>query len=542
MKKKLFLVALFLLLVGCSKSGPTNSNSPFDHSSDTNISSESESDTPSSSSESEDSSSENPDDPPDDPPVTPDSLVAKWEFDGLSPEGKLVDYGKNGGHDASPSGNPVFTNENDITYVTFNAQNQHFIVPNTNDLNFSQTQSFSAVARFKWSGTMYNNWPCIFNKGLMIETNQYYYYGLWIEPGSNKLEYGSTNPSGGCYNTPTASALDTQWHTAKIIQDVVKGQTSYYLDDYFQGYVNPFNAVSTAGLFIGYNGSDAYGSQFMGSIDYIEIYNEAIEIDETTRPKGIQDMETGSYSYFNEYLNTNLTYPYKIYYPTGFKDAENINKYPFLLFLHGHGECGTDNLQQLKVLGGPNELLNKVIKNDNCVVLAPQVPHAQQYVTSLNDYYSQEWVSVNERWNTGSRASLPSFMSGGMIAANNLLDQFLANPKIDTNRIYVSGISMGGYGTWEILARRPEVFAAAIPLCGAGFPSLAESIKNINIWAFHGLSDTTVPPSGTSDMETALNAVNGKITATYYAGVGHDVWIRAYATEGLVDWLMNQHK
>ena len=265
-------------------------------------------------------------------------------------------------------------------------------------------------------------------------------------------------------------------------------------------------------------------------------------MNEKPRPKGIDDMEAGSYSYYNEYLQTTLTYPYKVYYPTGYKEASGTTKYPFLLFLHGHGECGTDNAQQLKVLGGPNKLLNDVIANDNCVVLAPQVPHEQQYIAALSDYYSKEWVSVNEQWNKGSRQTLPSFMSGGMIAACDLLDQFLANPKIDTNRIYVSGISMGGYGTWELITRRPEVFAAAIPLCGAGFPSYAETIKNINIWAFHGSADTTVPSSGTKDMETALQAVGGKMQATYFQGVGHDVWTYAYATDGLVDWLMSQHK
>ena len=530
MKKRLILLSLFFLVAGCSKEGQNNKDTNPDDGGSSEV------DPPDLPPGGDDDSGE------DEKPVMPDSLIAKWDFDGLSPEGKLVDSSKNGGHEAYPTGNPSFVNENDVSYVTFNAQNQHFSVPNADDLNFSNTQSFSAVARFKWSGTMYNNWPCIFNKGLMVETNQFFYYGLWIEPGSNKLEYGSTNPSGGCYNSPTANTLDTQWHTAKIVQDVEKGQTCYYLDDVFQGYVNPFNAVSTAGLFIGFNGSDAYGSQFVGSIDYIEIYNDAIEVDEADRPKGIQDMEAGSYSYFNEYLNANLTYPYKIYYPSGFKDVGNNDKYPFLLFLHGHGECGTDNLQQLKVLGGPNELLNKVIKNDNCVVLAPQVPHAQQYVAALSDYYSNEWVSLNERWNTGSRQALPSFMSGGMIAVSQLIDQFLANPKIDTTKMYVSGISMGGYGTWELITRRPDVFATAIPLCGAGFPSYAESLKSVAIWAFHGLSDTTVPSSGTSDMEAALKAVNGNIKATYYQGVGHDVWIKAYATDGLVEWLMSQHK
>lgn len=550
---KFIFVLLCSLMIGCANAGDKSSSVSIDSestsqssttssdsasesttSSESSSSSESES-SESESSESESSSSEEPID------ELPDSLIAKWEFSGLE-SGVLKDISKEGGHNATASGNPTFVTDGDLDYVNFTTGGQHFDLYYCDDLNFSHTQAFSAVARFKWSGSVYNNWPCIFNKGLMIETNQYRYYGLWIEPSSHYLEYGSTNPSGGCYNSQSLKVLDTEWHVAKIVQDPVIGKTSYYLDDVYQGFVAPFNAVSSAGLYIGYNGSDAYGSQFLGAIDYIEIYNEAIEVNEKPRPKGIDDMEAGSYTYYNEYLKTNLTYPYKVYYPTGYKEGDGSTKYPFLLFLHGHGECGADNAQQLKVLGGPNQLLNDVIANDNCVVLAPQVPHAQQYVTELNDYYSKEWVSINEQWNKGSRSELPSFMSGGMIAACNLLDQFLANPKIDTNRIYVSGISMGGYGTWELITRRPEIFAAAIPLCGAGFPSYAESLKNINIWAFHGSADTTVPSSGTKDMETALKAVGGKIQATYFSGVGHDVWTYAYATDGLVDWLMSQHK
>jgi predicted peptidase len=130
-----------------------------------------------------------------------------------------------------------------------------------------------------------------------------------------------------------------------------------------------------------------------------------------------------------------------------------------------------------------------------------------------------------------------------MSAAMALLDEYLACGKVDTSRVYAGGISMGGYGTWELITRRSEVFAAAIPLCGAGIPSEAAKLTNIAIWAFHGTADTTVPPKGTSDMEAAIKAAGGtKIRATYLAGVGHSCWDQAYATSGLVDWLLTQSK
>ena len=102
---------------------------------------------------------------------------------------------------------------------------------------------------------------------------------------------------------------------------------------------------------------------------------------------------------------------------------------------------------------------------------------------------------------------------------------------------------MGGYGTWEIIARNPDLFAAAVPLCGAGIPSKAADLKDMAIWAFHGLSDPTVPVTGTQDMEKAIKAAGGtKFKATYYSGVGHNVWPYAYAEAGLVDWILSQSK
>ena len=102
---------------------------------------------------------------------------------------------------------------------------------------------------------------------------------------------------------------------------------------------------------------------------------------------------------------------------------------------------------------------------------------------------------------------------------------------------------MGGYGIWELITRRPELFAACIPVCGAGIPSLASRLTNIAIWAFHGALDNTVPASGSRDMYEAITAAGGtKVRYTEIPGVWHDSWIKAYKTEGLVDWLYEQHK
>ena len=160
-----------------------------------------------------------------------------------------------------------------------------------------------------------------------------------------------------------------------------------------------------------------------------------------------------------------------------------------LFFLRGHGETGMDNTQNIRVNGGENKLLNDLIARDNIIIVAPQV--------TCDDGGDREWINSNvHKWAQGSRASLPENPTLAMAAAMALLEEYLACGKVDTNRVYAGGISMGGYGTWELITRRSEVFAAAIPLCGAGIPSEAAKLTDIAIWAFHGTADTTVPSKG----------------------------------------------
>lgn len=223
--------------------------------------------------------------------------------------------------------------------------------------------------------------------------------------------------------------------------------------------------------------------------------------------------------------------PYRVYYPTGY-DENDEKTYPILFFLHGHGECGTDNCLQIRVLQKEHRLLNMVMERDDCIIVAPQCPCNPKY----------EWVPLNHAWSTCSR-ELTEDPTVGLAAATELLKIFLASGKVDLTRVYGAGISMGGYGTWELITRNYELFAAAIPVCGAGIPSLAHRLVDIAIWAFHGERDNTVPPQGSRDMVEAITAAGGKkIRYTEFPGVWHDSWIPAYKTEGLVDWLFEQHK
>lgn len=244
---------------------------------------------------------------------------------------------------------------------------------------------------------------------------------------------------------------------------------------------------------------------------------------------GVDSMEFREFTY--NYENGSFALPYRIYYPTDYRVSDK--KYPLLFFLHGYGECGTDNTKQIRVLGGENALLDKVLAADNCVIAAPQCPA---------DPAGYNWVPINKKWNVGTRG-LSDKPTVSLAAATELLYSIIKSGRIDENRVYAAGISMGGLATWEIITRHPEIFAAAVPVCGSGIADSAEKIKNIAIWAFHGLADGTVPPQGTKDMENAIKDAGGtKMKATYFEGIGHNVWNAAYATEGLTEWLFAQSK
>ncbi len=245
----------------------------------------------------------------------------------------------------------------------------------------------------------------------------------------------------------------------------------------------------------------------------------------------VDAMARGVQEYTDPETGERFDLPYRAYFPTGY-DAKGEKRYPMLFFLHGHGECGTDNEQQIRVLHKENRLINLIIERDDCIIVAPQCPCNIKY----------EWVPLAHAWSTGSR-ELTEKPTAGLSAAMALLDRFLESEAVDRKRLYAAGISMGGYGMWELITRRPELFAAAVPVCGAGIPSLASRLTDIAIWAFHGAADPTVPVSGSRDMAAAIAAAGGtKMRYTEYPAVDHNCWIPAYREEGLVDWLFAQSK
>jgi predicted peptidase len=216
------------------------------------------------------------------------------------------------------------------------------------------------------------------------------------------------------------------------------------------------------------------------------------------------------------------TLKYRLHMPEALAAGAKV---PLILFLHGAGERGDDNARQLK--HGVADLIRFSQTNGQAVVLAPQCPTGQQ------------WVNVN--WNALSH-SMPSMPSAPMKLALLLLQEKLASLPVDPSRIYVTGISMGGYGAWDIVQRKPELFAAAIPICGGGDTRLATEIKRVPLWVFHGDQDGAVPVSRSRDMVNALKASDANVQYREYPGAGHDVWTRTYADTTVLTWLFAQRK
>lgn len=455
--------------------------------------------------------------------------VLYFSFDNVS--GSTVEDESGNGHNGKVAGQLTTVSGQNGNAVSFTALGQHITVDDAADLNFSNAESFTLDVWFQWSGTTKgSNWPCVVQKGLLISANAYKYVGYWINSGTGCLNLGITNVGeNGCRNLPASAAAGKTWHHAIAVQNVENGTLNYYLDGALQHTTTPINASSVGyPITIGYNGNDG---QFIGAVDELKIYDYAIDESKfNAKIPGVDGMDRGEYTY-KDSNGASVTLPFRVYYPSDYTEA-NADKYPMLLFMHGYGECGTDNNKQIRVLGGANELLDKLIAKDNCIILAPQCFDPAMY----------NWVPLNHVWSTGSR-ELTAEPTISLAAATSLLNQFIDGGKVDTNRVYIAGLSMGGYGTWEMLARNPKLFAAAIPVCGSGIPSKASELTDVAIWAFHGLVDPTVPVSGTKDMEAAIKAAGGtKIKATYYSGVGHNCWIPAFGEAGLVDWLLAQSK
>lgn len=223
-----------------------------------------------------------------------------------------------------------------------------------------------------------------------------------------------------------------------------------------------------------------------------------------------------------EHVTAEGTLPYRLLKP---ESIEPGKKYPLVIFMHGAGERGTDNEINLRYISEP------FLDEDNrkkfpAFLLVPQCPPGGWWSSHQN---IKAQVVMQEQ---------PSLTMALLIS---LLPEIEQTYPIDLSRVYVSGLSMGGFGTWELIARFPDRFAAAVPICGGGDTTTAARIAHMPIWAFHGALDQVVLPRQSRNMIQALIQAGGTPGYTEYPEVGHDSWNYAFRDPYLLPWLFRQH-
>ncbi len=200
-------------------------------------------------------------------------------------------------------------------------------------------------------------------------------------------------------------------------------------------------------------------------------------------------------------------------------------KYPLVVFFHGAGERGTDNQKQL-VHGTGLFLRPEVREKYPCYVVAPQCPENQQ------------WVDMPWGTEKGTRSAVPS---ASMQLALKMIEQITREYPVDDKRIYVTGLSMGGYATWDCITRFPKKFAAAVPICGGGDEStVSPNVARVPVWAFHSEDDGAVKVIRTRNMVRAIRLNGGAAKYYEYFWLGHNCWEQAYNEPELLPWLFSQ--
>ena len=218
---------------------------------------------------------------------------------------------------------------------------------------------------------------------------------------------------------------------------------------------------------------------------------------------GQQEPAAGTLSH--QMIEGEIHLNYLLYLPEDY-DPEKEGGFPSILFLHGAGERG-DSLDIVTTWGPPKIAREKGLP---FIVIAPQCPRNEWWTAMLHPL-------------------------------KQLLDEAITTYNIDTSRIYLTGLSMGGYGAFALSQVHPEYFAAVAPICGGGTPSMVNFSKQPPTWVFHGDQDTIVPIESSQIMVDALRASGSEVEFTIYEGVGHFSFSRAYNESGLFDWFL-EHK
>lgn len=209
---------------------------------------------------------------------------------------------------------------------------------------------------------------------------------------------------------------------------------------------------------------------------------------------------------FEKTITKDLSCKYLLFLPQGYGEGEK--KWPLMMFLHGAGERGSD-LNKVKKHGPPKIVQGR--KDFPFVVVSPQCP-------------SGDW------WTAKTEVLI------------HLLDDIEARYEVDTDRVYLTGLSMGGYGTWSLASEYPERFAAIVPICGGGKRFMSMMLKDMPVRAFHGGKDDVVAVGESEEMVEAIKKRGGNAKLTVYPEARHDSWTETYNNQEVYDWLLSHRK
>jgi predicted peptidase len=222
---------------------------------------------------------------------------------------------------------------------------------------------------------------------------------------------------------------------------------------------------------------------------------------------------------------SDVTIRYMLFVPKNYKS--DGPKVPVMLFLHGLGECSSDDLNRV-IIHGPAKIVESH-PDFPFVLISPQCPPPASEETAKQLSPSELKMLIQHAWKPDQLIQL--------------IDHVASQLNVDKDRIYVTGLSMGGYGTWRLAATYPERFAAAVPICGGGEPEkMAKPLSKLPVWAFHGGKDTVVPPSESQSMVDAIRREHGNILFTVYPNADHNSWAPTYDDPKIYDWLLSHRR
>jgi len=223
------------------------------------------------------------------------------------------------------------------------------------------------------------------------------------------------------------------------------------------------------------------------------------------------------------FLSEGDTLPYRILLP---KEFDPNIEYPLVLFLHGAGERGNDNELQL-VHGSSLFLQNDIRETFPSIVLFPQCPK------------NSSWASILENKNRSFKFSPNPIENNTLKLVEGLLEDVKKKYNVISSQIYVGGLSMGGMGTFELVYRNPNLFAAAFAICGGANPEIAEKISSTQWKIFHGDSDMVVPLDLSIKMYESIKKFNSSVSLTVYPGINHNSWENVFKEPDLIPWLFS---